>query len=120
MNTENCVIHTFLKCHFKLYVQFRYLSNIKHDRHNIRIMFYDYKYAILLDKLKKMGTITFLFEFGYIILRGGGGKSPLPFDIFASDIPYIHIHVFYIALLSYTIAYIQNIILKGNMLKRKQ
>ena len=50
----------------------------------------------------EMGKISFLFEFGYIILRGWG-KSPLPLDIFASYIPYIQ--TFYIALLSYAIAY---------------
>ena len=50
-----------------------------------------------------MGKISFLF--GYIIFAGGGGggKSPLPLDIFASDIPYIQ--MFYIALLSYAIAF---------------
>ena len=50
----------------------------------------------------EMGKISFLFEFGYIILRGWG-KSPLQLDIFASYIPYIQ--TFYIALLSYAIAY---------------
>ena len=49
-----------------------------------------------------MGKIPFLFEFGYII-SGGWGKSPLPLDIFASYIPYIQ--TFYIALLSYAIAF---------------
>ena len=65
-----------------------------------------------------MGKILFLFEFGYIILRGGGGKSPLPLDIFASYIPYVH--TFYIALLSYAIAYMLCLNLKGNTLNRKQ
>ena len=50
-----------------------------------------------------MGKISFIFEFGYIIF-GGWGKSPLPLDIFTSNIPYIHDS--YIALLSYAIAYI--------------
>ena len=49
-----------------------------------------------------MGKISFLFEFGYIILRGWG-KSLLPLDIFASYISYIQ--TFYIALLSFVIAY---------------
>ena len=49
-----------------------------------------------------MGKISFLFEFGYIIFRGWG-KSPLPLDIFTSNIPCIQ--KFYIALLSYAIAY---------------
>ena len=61
-----------------------------------------------------MGKILFLFEFGYIILRGWG-KSPLPLDIFAS-----YIQTFYIALLSYAIAYMLCINLKGNTLNRKQ
>ena len=52
--------------------------------------------------ITEMGKISFLFVFGYIILRGRG-KSPLPLDIFASYIPYIK--SFYIALLSYAIAY---------------
>ena len=38
----------------------------------------------------EMGKILFLFEFGYIIFRGWG-KSPLPLDIFTSNI-----HVQYI------------------------
>ena len=62
---------------------------------------YDYKYAILLDKFRN-GEDSFLFEFGYIIFRGWG-KSPLPLDIFTSNIPYIQ--NFYIALLLYAIAY---------------
>ena len=65
----------------------------------------------------EMGKILFLFEFGYIILRGWG-KSPLPLDIFAPYIPYIQ--TFYIALLSYAIAYMLGINLKGNTLNRKQ
>ena len=49
-----------------------------------------------------MGNISFLFQFGYIIFRGWV-KSLLLLDIFASNIPYIQ--KFYIALLSYAIAY---------------
>ena len=64
-----------------------------------------------------MGKISFLFEFGYIIFRGWG-KSPLPLDIFTSNIPYIQ--TFYIALLSFAIAYMQYINLKVNMLNMKQ
>ena len=31
----------------------RFVTNLKHEKHTIRIMFkYDYKYAILLDKLR--------------------------------------------------------------------
>ena len=56
-----------------------------------------------------MGKISLLFEFGYIIFRGGGGgggggKSPLPLDIFTSNIPFIN--NFYIAFLSYAITYV--------------
>ena len=50
---------------------------------------------------EEMGKISFLFEFGYIIFRGWG-KSPLPFDILTSYIPFIQ--KIYIALLSYAIA----------------
>ena len=49
-----------------------------------------------------MGKISFLFEFGDIIFRGWG-NSPLPLDIFTSNIPYMQF--VYIALLSYAIAY---------------
>ena len=66
---------------------------------------------------KEMEKISFLFEFGYIILRGWG-KSSLPLDIFASYIPYIQ--TFYTALLSYAIAYLKCINSKGNTLNRKQ
>ena len=69
----------------------------------------------LIDK--EIGKISFLFEFGYIILRGWG-KSPLPLDIFTSNIPYIQ--KIYVVLLSYAIAYMLCINLKGNMLNRKQ
>ena len=51
----------------------------------------------------EMGKISFLFEFGYIIFRRWG-KLHLPLDIFAYNITYIQ--TFYIALLSYAIAYI--------------
>ena len=64
-----------------------------------------------------MGKILFLFEFGYIILRGWG-KSSLLLVIFASYIPYIQ--TFYIALLSYAIAYMLCINLKGSTLNMKQ
>ena len=77
---------------------------------------YYYKYTILLDKLRN-GKISFLFEFRYIILMGWG-KSPLPLGIFASYIPYIQ--TFYILLLSYAIAYMLYINLKGNTHNRKQ
>ena len=40
-----------------------------------------------------MGKFSFLFEFGYIIFMGGGGISPLPLDIFTSNIPYIQFFV---------------------------
>ena len=62
---------------------------------------YDYKYAILLDKLRNWGDfISFRIWIHYI---QGVGKSPLPLDILTSNIPYIQ--KFYIALLSYAIAY---------------
>ena len=64
-----------------------------------------------------MGKISLLFEFGYIIFRGWG-NSPLPLDIFTSNIPYIQ--KIYIELLSYAIAYMYCINLKGNMLNMKQ
>ena len=64
-----------------------------------------------------MGKISFLFEFEYNIFRGWS-KSPLPRDIFASDIPYMQ--MFYIALLSYANAHMQCINLKENTLNRKQ
>ena len=47
---------------------------------------YDYKYAILFDKLRYWEN-SFLFEFENIIFSGWG-KSPLLLDIFASYIPY--------------------------------
>ena len=42
---------------------------------------------------KEKGKISFLFEFGYIIVRGWD-KSPLPLCIFASNIPYMHKHLY--------------------------
>ena len=64
-----------------------------------------------------MEDFTSFLKFGYIIFRGWG-KSPLPLDIFTSNIPYIQ--KFYIALLSYAIAYMLCINSKGNMLNMKQ
>ena len=52
------------------------------------------------------------------LYSGAWGKSPLPLDIFTSNIPYIQ--NVYIALLSCAIAYMQCINLKGNMLNKKQ
>ena len=49
---------------------------------------YDYNMLFYLIN-KEMGKISFLFEFGYIIFRGWG-KSPLPLDIFTSNMPYTH------------------------------
>ena len=63
---------------------------------------YGYKYAILLDKLRNVEISFFLIWMHYIQGEGGGGKSPLPLDVFTSNTPYIQ-H-FYIALLSYAIA----------------
>ena len=63
---------------------------------------YDYKYAILLEKIKKRGIFHFFLNLD-TLYSGGWGKSPLPLDIFRSNIPYIQF--FYIALLSYAIAY---------------
>ena len=54
---------------------------------------YDYKYAILLDKLRN-GEDLYLFEFGYNIFRGWG-KSPLLLDILRLI---YHIHIFFILL----------------------
>ena len=49
MYSENCV----LNCHFRWYVLSLICNKCKHDKHTIRIMFkYDYKNAILLDKLR--------------------------------------------------------------------
>ena len=52
------------------------------------------------------------------LYSGGWGKSPLPLVIFTSNILYMQ--TFYIALLSFGIAYMQYINLKGNMLNMKQ
>ena len=63
---------------------------------------YDYKYAILLDKLRNgEDFISFWICQNYI--QGGGVNQPLLLDIFASYIPYIQ--TFYIAFLSYAIAH---------------
>ena len=53
MVAEHCVIHGFLNCHFRWYVlSLICKKNVKHDKDTIRIMLkYDYKYAILFDKL---------------------------------------------------------------------
>ena len=53
----------------------------------------------------EMAKNAFLFEFGYIIFRGWG-KPPLPWDIFASDIPYIQ--MFNIAFVSNDIVQIEH------------
>ena len=103
MYTENCVKQAFLNCHFKWYILSLICNNIKQDNHTIRLIFkYDYKYAILLDKSRN-GEDFISFLNLDTLYSGGWGKSPLPWDIFTSDIPYIQI--FYIALLSYVIAY---------------
>ena len=58
--------------------------------------------AILLDKLRYGGRFHFFLNLD-TLYSGGWGKSPLPLDIFTSNIP--NIQNFYIALLSYAIAY---------------
>ena len=52
------------------------MTNVKHDKHTIRIMFkYDHKYAILLDKLRNgKDFISFLIWLHYI--QGGGVNHP--------------------------------------------
>ena len=50
---------------------------------------------------KKWGRCNFFFNLDTLYSKGWG-KSPLPFDIFKSNIPYEH--KFYIALLSYAFA----------------
>ena len=58
-----------------------FVTNVKHDKHTIRMMFYyDYKYAILLDKLRN--GEDFIFFNLDTLYSGGWGKSPLPLDIF--------------------------------------
>ena len=66
---------------------------------------------------QEMGKILFLLNLD-TLYSGGWGKSPLPMDIFTSNLPYIQF--FYIASLSYAFAYMLCINLKGNMLNRKQ
>ena len=63
----------------------------------------------------KMGKIAFLFEFGYILFRGVGVNHPFLWHFCIWYTIYTNV---YIALLSYTIAYIQNINLKGNAEKK--
>ena len=56
---------------------------------------YDYKYAILLDKLRnREDFISFFFNLD-ILYSGGRGKSPLPLDIFASNIPFIQLFILF-------------------------
>ena len=44
---------SILNCHFGWYALSLFVTNVKHDKHTIRIMLnYDYKYAFLLDKLR--------------------------------------------------------------------
>ena len=73
MFTEKCVIHAFLVISGGMFF-FGFVTNVKHDKHTIRIMFkYDYKYAILLDKL----NLRFHFFFNLDTLNSGWwGKSP--------------------------------------------
>ena len=78
---------------------FKFVSNVKHDKHTIIIMFNMLYYLINYE----MWNISFLFEFENIIFKGGGCKSSLPLDIFASDIPYMKL--FSIAFLLFAIAY---------------
>ena len=75
---------------------------------------YDYKYAILLDRLRNVEDFIYFWIWIHYI-QGGGVNHP---DIFTSNIPYIQ--NVYIALLSFAIAYMQCINLKGNMLNKKQ
>ena len=52
----------------------RFVTNVKDDKHTIRIMFkYDYKYAILLDKLR-FGKISFCI--GIHCIQGSGVNHP--------------------------------------------
>ena len=67
--------------------------------------------------VKKCGRFHFFLNLD-TLYSGGWGKSPLPLDIFTSNIPYIQ--NIYIVLMSYAIAYMLCINLKGNMLNRKQ
>ena len=63
---------------------------------------YDYKYAILLDKLRNVEDFIHFLNLD-TLYSGGWGKSPLPLDIFTSNIPFIQ--KIYIALLSCAIIY---------------
>ena len=62
---------------------------------------YDYKYVILLDKLE-MGNISFRFWIWIHYIQRGGVYQPFRWTF--SRLIY-HIYNFYIALLSYAIAY---------------
>ena len=53
---------------------------------------YDYKYAILLDKLRKGEDFIPFFNLD-TLYSGGWGKSLLPLDIFTSNIPYTHFFI---------------------------
>ena len=57
---------------------------------------------MLFYLISKWGRFYFFFNLD-TLYSGGWGKSPLPLDIFTSNIPYIQ--NFYIVLLSYAIAY---------------
>ena len=51
-------------------------KNVKHDKHTIRIMIkYDYKYAILLDKLR-IGEDFISFLNLETLISGGGVNHP--------------------------------------------
>ena len=91
MYTENCVIHTFLNCHFRWYVLSLICTNVKHDKQTIRIKFkYDYKYVILLGKLRNgEDFISFL---NLDTLYSGGGVNH-PFRWTFSRLIY-HIYIF--------------------------
>ena len=95
-----------------------FVTNVKHDKHTIRMMvYYDYKYAILLDKLRNgEDFIFFLIWIHYI--QGGGVNHPFRWTFLRLFIQFIQF--FYIVLLSYAIAYMLCIDLKENMLNRKQ
>ena len=50
------------------------MKNLKHDKHTIRMMFeYDYKYAVLLDKLRN-GEYFIIFLNVDTFYSGGWGK----------------------------------------------
>ena len=70
-----------------------FVTNVKHGTHTIRIMFeYDYKYVILLDKLRN-GEDFFL---NLDTLYSGGGVN-YPFRWTVSRLIY-HIYKFFILL----------------------